>query len=68
MIKLFETAVDKHNNLMELGKMNAGCDRHLFGLHIVAQEILKLKNIPEIFTDPAFTKRLVKKIDKSHDI
>ena len=44
---------------MELGKINAGCDRHLFGLHIVAREVMKLKKLPEIFTDPAFTKRLV---------
>ena len=59
LIKLFRAAIDKHNELMGLGMMNAGCDRHLFGLLMVAREVLKLEKLPEIFTDPAFSKRSV---------
>ena len=56
---MFETAVEKHNGLMKLGMQNEGCDRHLFGLLTVAQEDIEFKKLPEIFTDPSFTKRLV---------
>ena len=54
---MFEAAVGKHNSLMKLGMENAGCDRHLFGLSILAQEDPEFKTLPNIFTDPSFKKR-----------
>lgn len=54
---MFVAAVNKHNSLMKLGMENAGCDRHLFGLSILAQEDPDFKSLPEIFTDPSFNKR-----------
>ena len=56
---MFETAVGKHNSLMKLGMENAGCDRHLFGLFILAKEDPEFKTLPNIFTDPSFKKRFV---------
>ena len=56
---MFEKAVNKHNSLMKLGMENAGCDRHLFGLNILAQEDPTFHTLPSIFTDPSFAKRLV---------
>lgn len=52
--QLLRKAVDRHNQLMELGKVNSGCDRHLFGLQMLARE-LGWKE-PLIFSDPAFAK------------
>ena len=57
LLKMFKAAIDKHNELMRLGMQNAGCDRHLFGLMIAAQEVLKLEKLPAIFMDPAFANR-----------
>ena len=56
---MFQKAVDRHNLLMKKGMENAGCDRHLFGLNVEAMEDAKFNSLPEIFTDSAFTKRLV---------
>ena len=39
----------------------AGCDRHLFGLQITARE--QGLPVPELFTDPAYTKRFVRSIE-----
>ena len=55
---MFETAIEKHNRLMMLGMQNEGCDRHLFGLLTVAREDPEFKILPQIFTEPSFTKRL----------
>ena len=35
-----------------------GWDRHLFGLLTVAREDPEFKILPQIFTEPSFTKRL----------
>ena len=56
---MFQKAVDKHNFLMKKGMENAGCDRYLFGLLVEAKKDPKFKELPEIFTDPAFAKRFV---------
>jgi carnitine O-octanoyltransferase len=52
---LFNAAAARHNHLMDLGKKGMGCDRHLLGLVIAATE--EGADMPEIFADPAYTKR-----------
>ncbi|KAG8232274.1 hypothetical protein J437_LFUL011761 [Ladona fulva] len=52
--ELLQKAIKKHNLLMKQGKVNAGCDRHLFGLQCVAME--SGLEMPEIFKHPAWFK------------
>jgi len=52
---LLKKAIKKHNLLMDEAKEARGCDRHLFGLYCVAMEAGL--PIPELFDDPAYTKR-----------
>ncbi|KAK7084161.1 hypothetical protein SK128_027304 [Halocaridina rubra] len=49
-------AVDTHRSLVKMCEDNEGVDRHLFGLYVTALE--NGMEIPELFLDPAFTKRL----------
>ncbi|XP_072042029.1 peroxisomal carnitine O-octanoyltransferase-like isoform X1 [Amphiura filiformis] len=53
-VSLLKAAHDKHLLLLKECANGDGCDRHLLGLLILAQE--EGISIPEIFTDPAFTK------------
>ncbi|XP_078615782.1 peroxisomal carnitine O-octanoyltransferase-like isoform X2 [Branchiostoma floridae x Branchiostoma japonicum] len=54
--ELMMAALKKHVQLMEEAKNMLGCDRHLFGLQLIAQgEGIPL---PSIFRDAAFTKKL----------
>lgn len=48
-------AVESHNTQMGECQKCQGVDRHLFGLYITAVE--SGMEVPEIFTDPAYTKR-----------
>ena len=50
-----QLALWKHLQLMELGKKNQGCDRHLLGLKIAARHLDLAE--PEFMKDPAFEKR-----------
>jgi len=50
----FDVAIEKHNRLMAEAMNGEGCDRHLFGLKILALE--QGLPMPDIFTDPAWTK------------
>ena len=56
-LALFKGAHAKHLQLLKECASGEGCDRHLLGLYIIAQE--EGRPIPELFTDPAFSKRLV---------
>ncbi|XP_070566797.1 peroxisomal carnitine O-octanoyltransferase-like isoform X2 [Ptychodera flava] len=53
-LELLGRAVIKQNSLMNEGKQNHGCDRHLFGLQILAME--SGLPTPEIFDDESFVK------------
>lgn len=53
-LKLLKRACEKHDKLMSEARQNAGCDRHLLGLQLMARD-LKL-DTPEIFTDVAWKK------------
>ncbi|XP_053373497.1 peroxisomal carnitine O-octanoyltransferase-like isoform X2 [Mercenaria mercenaria] len=53
-VALYRQAAEKHNRLMAEATENHGCDRHLFGLQILALE--GGLPMPQIFTDPAYTK------------
>lgn len=50
-----DIAMEKHNRLMTEAMNGEGCDRHLLGLKILAQE--RGLPTPEIFTDSAWKKR-----------
>ena len=54
---LLDRAVARHDHLMDLGKRGLGCDRHLLGIAVAAEEEEGDSSLPEIFTDPAFEKR-----------
>lgn len=51
---LLKKAMDKHNLLRTEAQMNAGCDRHLFGLALTAKE--NSIPLPELYLDEGFTK------------
>ncbi|KAL4222593.1 hypothetical protein ACF0H5_018634 [Mactra antiquata] len=53
-IVLYKKAAAKHNKLMAEATENQGCDRHLFGLQILALE--SGLPMPQIYTDPSYTK------------
>ena len=53
-LQLFKAACSKHDKLMGEASNNAGCDRHLLGLRLLADE-LRLE-LPEIYKDVAWTK------------
>ncbi|XP_076461883.1 peroxisomal carnitine O-octanoyltransferase-like [Babylonia areolata] len=53
-LRLFMSAVDKHNKWMEECTQVQGCDRHFFGLAMVARE--EGLPIPSLFQNPAFFK------------
>jgi len=53
-LQLFKIAMDKHDALMAEAVDNQGCDRHLFGLQIIAME--QGLPLPELYSDPAYTK------------
>ena len=55
LITKLKTAINQHLELMDRSKSGQGCDRHLFGLKIMAIE----NNIalPAIFKDPLFFRR-----------
>ncbi|PVD30992.1 hypothetical protein C0Q70_10268 [Pomacea canaliculata] len=55
-LKLFKSAVVKHNQLMQEATALEGCDRHLYGLAMIARE--EGLETPQIFVDPAFSRRL----------
>ena len=54
---LLDAAVARHDHLMDLCKRGLGCDRHLLGIAVAAEEEDSEASLPEIFTDPAFEKR-----------
>lgn len=51
---LLKKAIEKHNLLMKQAKVNAGCDRHLFGLQCMALE--SGLEVPEMFKHPSWFK------------
>uniref|UniRef100_A0A8C5QYW2 Peroxisomal carnitine O-octanoyltransferase n=1 Tax=Leptobrachium leishanense TaxID=445787 RepID=A0A8C5QYW2_9ANUR len=51
---LLQRAFAKHNKMMEECQLGRGFDRHLLGLLLLAKE--GGLPVPELFTDPAFTK------------
>jgi len=51
---LYMRAMDRHNKLMAEAQNNEGCDRHLFGLQILAIE--SGIPMPQLYTDPTYTK------------
>nr|KAG5698769.1 hypothetical protein BaRGS_032188 [Batillaria attramentaria] len=53
-LRLFKTAVDKHNKLMEEATNLQGCDRHLYGMAMLARD--EGRPFPELYLDPAFVK------------
>ncbi|KAK7110671.1 hypothetical protein V1264_014507 [Littorina saxatilis] len=53
-LRLFQAAVDKHNAWMEDASNLKGCDRHLFGLAMVARE--EGRPLPQLYQHPAFFK------------
>ncbi|KAL8579049.1 hypothetical protein ACOMHN_035988 [Nucella lapillus] len=53
-LRLFLAAVAKHSKWMEDCTELKGCDRHLFGLYMVARE--EGLPLPQLFLHPAFTK------------
>ena len=55
LLRLLKRACEKHDALMNEARNNAGCDRHLLGLMLVARELGI--DTPEIYTDPAWKKR-----------
>ena len=55
LLSLLKRACQKHDQLMNEARNNAGCDRHLLGLMLTARE-LKL-DTPELFNDLAWKKR-----------
>ncbi|XP_035697812.1 peroxisomal carnitine O-octanoyltransferase-like [Branchiostoma floridae] len=54
--ELMMAALKKHVQLMEEAKNMLGCDRHLFGLQVIAQGAGI--PLPSIFRDAAFTKKV----------
>lgn len=52
--RLFRVAVEKHNKLMEEATNLEGCDRHLFGLGMIARE--EGLPFPQLFQHEAFSK------------
>ncbi|OCT73980.1 hypothetical protein XELAEV_18032941mg [Xenopus laevis] len=55
--ELMLKAFVKHNKMMKECQLAKGFDRHLLGLLLLAKE--QGLPVPELFTDPAFTKRFV---------
>ncbi|CAM9324436.1 peroxisomal carnitine O-octanoyltransferase isoform X1 [Lampetra fluviatilis] len=53
-LELMLEAFDKHNRLMKECENNKGCDRHLLGLLLLAED--EGLPVPELFRDPSFTK------------
>uniref|UniRef100_A0A6M2DPT8 Putative carnitine o-acyltransferase cpti n=1 Tax=Xenopsylla cheopis TaxID=163159 RepID=A0A6M2DPT8_XENCH len=51
------TALSRHIHLMNEGKKNAGCDRHLFGLYCIALE--NNIAIPDLYTDELYSRRQI---------
>ncbi|XP_052247535.1 peroxisomal carnitine O-octanoyltransferase-like isoform X2 [Dreissena polymorpha] len=51
---LYLQAAARHNQLMTEATENQGCDRHMFGMQILAME--QGLPMPLIYTDPAYTK------------
>lgn len=45
-------AIQRHNQLMKEAENGQGCDRHLLGLRLIANQIWK--SDPKIFADPAW--------------
>lgn len=58
-LDLMRAAVTAHMVLGSQAMEGQGCDRHLLGLYAVSEE--EGYDLPEIFTDPSFTKRLVRR-------
>ena len=56
--KLFLKAANRHHELMIEASENRGCDRHLFGLNIMASMMGKSF---ELADDPSWIKRFLKK-------
>ena len=54
-MKMLLAAINKHNEWMAFCQEGKGCDRHLFGLAMIAMEAGM--ETPELFTDPAYKKR-----------
>ncbi len=54
LLRLFKEACGKHDKLMGEASNNAGCDRHLLGLRLMANELGM--EVPEIYKDIAWTK------------
>lgn len=53
-LKLFRLAVDKHNKLMEEATNLKGCDRHLYGMAMLARD--EGRPVPELYFDPSFVR------------
>nr|XP_006817888.1 PREDICTED: peroxisomal carnitine O-octanoyltransferase-like [Saccoglossus kowalevskii] len=53
-LNLFLTAINKHVQLMGECKRNEGCDRHFYGLEIIAAE--NGIPLPELYKDPSYMK------------
>ncbi len=54
LLKLFQKACAKHDELMNEARQNEGCDRHLLGLMLTSKQLNI--DLPEIYTDAAWTK------------
>jgi carnitine O-octanoyltransferase len=52
-VELLRAAIDKHLKLMGEAQENQGCDRHLFGMQVVA--LSQGQSVPELYTDKAYT-------------
>ncbi|XP_052246538.1 peroxisomal carnitine O-octanoyltransferase-like isoform X2 [Dreissena polymorpha] len=51
---LYRQAAARHNQLMAEATENQGCDRHMFGMQILAME--QGLPMPLVYTDPSYTK------------
>jgi carnitine O-acetyltransferase len=68
-LQLFKKAVESHKRYMIDAVSGKACDRHLFGLKLLALEEVqegKLKQLPAIFTDPMYAKSTYYKLSTSN--
>jgi carnitine O-octanoyltransferase len=54
LLKLFQKACAKHDELMNEARQNEGCDRHLLGLMLISKQLNV--ELPEIYTDVSWKK------------
>eukprot|EP00760_Papus_ankaliazontas_P010731 PhM_4_TR14425/c0_g1_i1/m.24278/K00624/E2.3.1.7; carnitine O-acetyltransferase len=63
-VELLRRAVDAHVTYMRRAKAAMGVDRHLLGLRLICQE--NSIELPDIFTDPSFTRSSKWRLSTSH--